>query len=111
MPTIHVLPHPLCPSGLSFECRAGTALAAALLSQGIALEHACEMSCACSTCHVHVRGGRSSLSPAKDAEEDELDNAWGVDADSRLACQVRLAQVDLLVELPLHSRNHAREHG
>jgi len=110
MPTLRVLPHPLCPGGLSFEASEGASLVDALLAQGIAVEHACEKVCACSTCHVHVRRGLKSLLPARDVEEDQLDTAWGVDADSRLSCQVRVGQADLVIELPRHSRNHAREH-
>ena len=109
MATIRVLPHPLCPAGLTFEATVGTLLVDALLTQGVAMEHACEKVCACATCHVHIRHGRSSLATARDLEEDQLDMAWGVDPDSRLACQVRVGQAELVVELPRHSRNHARE--
>jgi 2Fe-2S ferredoxin len=111
MPTIRLMPHPLCPSGLSFEAPEGSLLVDALLVQGVAMEHACEKVCACATCHVHVRQGRQSLAGARDIEEDQLDMAWGVDADSRLACQVRVGRADLVVELPRHTRNHAREHA
>lgn len=109
MPRISVLPHPLCPAGLSFEAAPGTKLLDGLLAQGLLIEHACEKVCACATCHVHVRAGRDALKPPRDDEEDELDNAWGIDADSRLACQVKLAAGDVVVELPKFSRNHARE--
>ena len=109
MPTVRVLPHPLCPVGLDFDVPEGALLIDALLARGVAMEHACERVCACSTCHVHIREGRPSLAPAPDLEEDVLDVAWGVDADSRLSCQVRVGPADLVVELPRHSRNHARE--
>lgn len=109
MPAVRVLPHLLCPDGLDFEAREGASLIDALLAQGLALEHACEKVCACATCHVHVRQGGASLARVRDVEEDQLDIAWGVDADSRLACQVRIGRVDLQIELPRHTRNHARE--
>jgi 2Fe-2S ferredoxin len=111
MPRITVLPHPaMCPAGASFDAGSGALLCDALLKNGIALEHACEKSCACSTCHVIVRQGYDSLTPATDDEEDHLDSAWGLEANSRLSCQVVLRQEDLVVELPRYTVNLAREH-
>ncbi len=110
MPQVHVLPHPdLCPEGRSFDARRGSTLCQGLLTAGIAIEHACEMVAACATCHVHVRDGGQLLAPPDDEENDQLDNAWGLDAQSRLACCVKLKDGDITVELPRHSRNHARE--
>ncbi len=110
MPRITIRPHPaLCPEGSSFEARGGSFLCDALLKNGIALEHACEKSCACSTCHVIVHEGFDSLAPASDDEEDQIDRAWGVAPHSRLACQVVLRQTDLVVELPLYTVNLAQE--
>ncbi|WP_028310404.1 ISC system 2Fe-2S type ferredoxin [Derxia gummosa] len=111
MPIVKVLPHPdLCPEGASFDVKKGKSLVDALLANGIEIEHACEKVCACATCHVHIRQGKNSVKEADDEEEDELDNAWGLDPDSRLACCVKLGEVDLVVELPKHTRNLAREH-
>ena len=110
MPRVRVLPQPdLCPQGREFEVRRGASLCEALLASGIALEHACEMVAACATCHVHVREGAASLAPPDDEENDQLDHAWGLDAQSRLACCVKLRDADLTIELPRHTRNHARE--
>lgn len=110
MSTILVAPHPdLCPTGARIDATPGTTLCDALLSAGIEIEHACEKVAACSTCHVYVRQGGASLSEAEDEEEDQLDNAWGLDATSRLACCARLGESDVSIELPLHTRNHARE--
>lgn len=112
MPNITVLPHPaLCPAGLRFEARSGMFLCDTLLKHGIALEHACEKSCACSTCHVIVREGLEALDPASECEDDQLDRAWGVGPLSRLACQVVLRQGDLTIELPRYTVNLASEHG
>ncbi|MGV8891535.1 MAG: ISC system 2Fe-2S type ferredoxin [Burkholderiaceae bacterium] len=111
MPTITIQPHPvLCPNGASFDARSGTFLCDALLRNGIALEHACEKSCACSTCHVIVHQGFDTLAEASEDEEDQLDHAWGCAAQSRLACQVVLGQHDLVLELPRYTVNLAREH-
>ena len=112
MPKITVQAHPeLCAEGAVFEARSGTFLCDALLRNGIALEHACEKACACSTCHVIVRQGFDALPPASDDEEDQLDRAWGTEAHSRLACQVVLRGEDLVLELPRYTVNLARERG
>lgn len=107
---VRVLPHPeLCPAGLEFEARPGRKLIDELLARGIAVEHACEKVCACATCHVHLRAGAQHVAPADEEEEDQLDDAWGLDADSRLSCCLRVKGPALTVELPRFSRNHARE--
>jgi 2Fe-2S ferredoxin len=80
-----------------------------LLEHGVDIEHACEMSCACTTCHVIVREGGRSLAPATEDEDDMLDKAWGLTAQSRLSCQVHLGSTDLTVEIPKYTINHARE--
>lgn len=110
MPTITVLPHPgLCPDGTSFEARKGSFLCDALLRAGIGLEHACEKSCACASCHVIIRDGYGALDAASEQEDDQLDRAWGVTPHSRLACQVVVRGADLVVELPRYSLNLASE--
>lgn len=110
MPTIRILPHAeLCPQGDTIEAVAGTSLCEALLENGIAIEHACEMSCACTTCHVIVRKGFDSLNELDENEEDLLDRAWGLEPNSRLSCQAILAQDDVTVEIPKYSINHAKE--
>ena len=110
MPRINVLPHAaLCPDGLAFEGAVGVNLCRQLLDHGIAIEHACELSCACTTCHVIVRAGGNSLATATDAEDDMLDKAWGLSAQSRLSCQAVLNDEDLTLEIPKYTINHARE--
>ncbi|GAB4218329.1 MAG: ISC system 2Fe-2S type ferredoxin [Rhodoferax sp.] len=110
MPTITILPHAeYCPQGAQVSAPAGTSICEALLENGIPLEHACEMSCACTTCHVVVRQGLASLNPSEEDEDDLLDKAWGLTPQSRLACQAILAQQDLVVEIPKYSINHAKE--
>jgi len=110
MPQVRLLPHPdLCPQGCEFEVKSGASLCKSLLKAGVAIEHACEMVAACSTCHVYVRVGGASLAEPQDEECDQLDNAWGLEAQSRLACCVVLQDTDLTIEFPRHTRNHARE--
>lgn len=110
MTKLTVLPHEsLCPQGATIDVAPGTTLCDALLDNGIAIEHACEKSCACTTCHVVVRAGGESLAEATESEEDMLDKAWGLEAQSRLSCQARVAGADLTIEIPKYTINHARE--
>lgn len=53
---------------------------------------ACGGVCACSTCHVYVTKGRELLRPAEEEEEDILDKAFDVRANSRLGCQAKILQ-------------------
>jgi len=110
MPVIRILPHAeLCPQGDEIEAPAGTSICEALVENGIAIEHACEMSAACTTCHVVIREGFETLDDPTDKEEDLLDMAWGLEATSRLSCQVVLGEDDLTVEIPKYTINHASE--
>lgn len=110
MSHITVLPHALCPQGAQIEADPGQSLCDALLGAGIEIEHACEKVAACATCHVWVKQGLESLRPPGIDEEDQLDAAWGLTAQSRLACCVKVGEAPLTIEIPRHSRNHAREH-
>lgn len=110
MTRIIVLPHwELCPEGAVLEAEPGTTLCDALLDNGIDIEHACEKSCACTTCHVVLREGFPSLEPAEEEEEDLLDKAWGLEPTSRLSCQARVGDTPLVVEIPKYTINMARE--
>ena len=110
MPQIVILPHAtLCPDGAVIEAPAGQSVCDALLANDIDIEHACEKSCACTTCHIIVREGFDSLNEATDTEEDMLDKAWGLEAASRLSCQAIVAGEDLVVEIPKYTINHASE--
>jgi 2Fe-2S ferredoxin len=107
---VTVLPHDtLCPDGATFEAAEGTSLCDALLEHGIEIEHACEKSCACTTCHVVVREGFEALPPASEKEDDLLDKAWGLELTSRLACQARVQSAPVTVEIPRYTINHASE--
>lgn len=110
MTKIIFLPHEeLCPEGQVVEAERGTTILDAALAGGIELEHACEKSCACTTCHVIVREGFDSLGEASDDEEDMLDKAWGLEPDSRLSCQARVDDEDLVVEIPKYTINMVSE--
>jgi len=110
MPKITVLPHvEICPEGITFEAERGTNLIEALLKRDIKIEHACEMQCACTTCHVYVREGYHSLPEPKEEEDELLDKAWGLDMDSRLSCQIFLDDKDLVIEIPKYTINMVSE--
>ncbi len=110
MPVIRILPHAdYCPEGGTVVAPRGTSICEALLDNGIEIEHACEMSCACTTCHVIVREGYASLGELDETEEDLLDRAWGLTPTSRLSCQAILSDQDVTIEIPRYSINHARE--
>ncbi len=110
MPIINILPHPeYCPQGVQISAPVGTSICEALLENRINIEHACDMSCACTTCHVIVREGFNSLNELDESEEDLLDRAWGLEPNSRLSCQAILAQHDITVDIPRYSINHAKE--
>lgn len=110
MPIITILPHAqLCPQGKIIEAETGKSLCEALVENDVEIEHACEMSCACTTCHVVIRQGFQSLNESSDDEEDLLDAAWGLEPTSRLSCQAQLGETDITIEIPKYTINHARE--
>ena len=110
MPQIIFLPNAdHCPDGLVVEAQAGETILEAALRNGIEIEHACEMSCACTTCHVIVREGFNSLEESDELEDDMLDKAWGLEPESRLSCQAQVADKDLTVEIPRYTLNQVSE--
>ncbi|UXI00712.1 ISC system 2Fe-2S type ferredoxin [Photobacterium sp. TY1-4] len=110
MPKIVVLPHEeLCPEGAVLEANRGETVLDVALKNGIGIEHACEKSCACTTCHVIIREGFDSLEESDELEDDMLDKAWGLEPESRLGCQAKVADEDLVVEIPRYTINLASE--
>jgi 2Fe-2S ferredoxin len=110
MTQIIFLPHEeICPEGAVVEAEPGTTICDAALRNGIEIEHACEKSCACTTCHVYIREGGESLQESEEDEDDLLDKAWGLEPDSRLSCQAIIANQDLVVEIPKYTINMVSE--
>ena len=110
MTEIVVLPHAeICPEGKTFDAQKGVSILDNLLDQGIEVEHACEKSCACTTCHLIVREGYDSLPEPTEDEEDLLDRAWGLTPVSRLSCQAIVDDTPLKVEIPKYTINYAKE--
>ncbi len=110
MTRIVFLPHvEICPEGAAIEANEGESICDAALRNGIEIEHACEKSCACTTCHVVVREGFDALGEADELEEDLLDKAWGLEPESRLSCQALVGKDDLVVEIPRYTINQVSE--
>jgi 2Fe-2S ferredoxin len=110
MTKLTVLPHDtLCPDGKVIEATPGTSICDTLLDNGIEIEHACEKSCACTTCHVILREGYEHLAPPTEKEDDLLDKAWGLELTSRLSCQARMGDTPLTIEIPKYTLNQVSE--
>ena len=78
-----------------------------LLAHGIHLEHACGGNCACTTCHVIVKGGGNALTPNEEEEDDLLDKAPGLTPTSRLGCQAVVTDPDaeITIVVPRYTIN------
>ena len=110
MTKIIFLPHEeICPDGAMIDAEPGVSICDAALANGIEIEHACEKSCACTTCHVVIREGFDSLAEADESEEDLLDKAWGLEPESRLSCQALVSDEDLVIEIPKYTINMVSE--
>ena len=110
MTKLTVLPHEtLCPEGKEIEAVPGRSICDTLLDNCIEIEHACEKSCACTTCHVIVREGYESLEPPTEKEDDLLDKAWGLELTSRLSCPARMKKATITVEIPKYTINQVSE--
>jgi len=84
---------------LTVECKRGTSILDAAEECGARVGHACGGNLACSTCHVWVEQGLDSLPEVAEKENDIMDKAFDVRAESRLGCQARLGDADLVVEI------------
>jgi ferredoxin, 2Fe-2S len=112
MPKLKVLPgHAISPGGAEIDAKSGVSICDTLLENDIEIEHACEKQAACTTCHVILRQGYESLEPPEEKEEDLLDKAWGLEATSRLSCQAKVTDADLVIEIPKYTINYEREGG
>ena len=110
MPQLIFLPHEQrCPEGAVIQAEEGDNLIEVALENGIDIEHACEMACACTTCHVILREGFDSLQESDETEDDLLDKAWGLEPDSRLSCQLAIGSEDLVIEIPKYTINQVSE--
>jgi len=99
MPKVIFLPNEeFCPEGMVVDAAAGDNLLEVAHNAGVEIHHACDGSCACTTCHVVIREGFDSLNETR-----------GLEMDSRLSCQCVVGDEDLVVEIPKYNINHANE--
>ena len=60
--------------------------------EGLDIEAACGGCCACATCHVYINNKwLDKLNQKDDEEESMLDQAFNVEKNSRLSCQIELS--------------------
>ena len=110
MPKIKFLPNDTyCPEGKEITANKGESVLDAALRNGMEIEHACEKSCACTTCHIIIRKGLDSLPETSENEDDMLDKAWGLEPESRLGCQAIVGDDNLVVEIPKYNINLVSE--
>lgn len=95
-----------------WHCKAakGEHLLEVAIENGINIEHACGGVCACSTCHVYVEEGMDSLSEPTEAEEDRVEEAPGLQINSRLSCQCEIeGDGPIVIRVPAWNRNAVKE--
>ncbi len=90
----------------------GESVLEAAMDAGINIEHACGGVCACSTCHVYIESGMGRLTEATEAEEDRVEEAPGLQRNSRLSCQCEIVKESgeaIVVRVPSWNRNAVKE--
>jgi 2Fe-2S ferredoxin len=93
-----------------FKAPQGAHLLEVALEHGIDIEHACGGVCACSTCHVYIEQGMDQLSEPTEAEDDRVEEAPGLQRNSRLACQCTIeGKGPIIVRVPAWNRNAVKE--
>ena len=106
------------PRGLTGEDQAQRTVMAAVgqnmleiaLDAGINIEHACGGVCACSTCHVYLEQGEDICCDAEDEELDRVEEAPGLQQNSRLSCQTIIEQQGpITIKVPAWNRNAVKE--
>ncbi len=84
------------------------------LRAGVNIEHACGGVCACSTCHVYIEDGDDALSEPTEMEEDRVEEAPGLQINSRLSCQCDIVRPPadggpIVMRVPAWNRNAVKE--
>lgn len=111
----YIVEDPQAPSGAEparhvVEASRGDDLMHRALESGIEIDHACGGVCACSTCHVYVEQGMQHLTEASEAEEDRVEEAPGLQRNSRLSCQCQITGPGpIVVRVPAWNRNAVKE--
>jgi 2Fe-2S ferredoxin len=87
------------PSGKTVQSAEGISILEALLAAGEPIAHKCDGKAECGSCHIFINEGRKTLSKIQRSENERLDAIVGVSSQSRLACQAKLGNEDVTVEL------------
>ena len=87
MPKITFEPTFMSAEVVEVEVSGGVSIQEAAEDAGVPMGDACGGNCGCSTCHVHILQGFSSLDEMEDDEDDILGKADDVQHHSRLGCQ------------------------
>ncbi len=91
----------------------GESILEVALDAGIKLEHSCGGVCACSTCHVYVEKGIELVSEPEEDEEDRVEEAPGLQINSRLSCQCTITSESdsrpIVIRVPAWNRNAVKE--
>ena len=88
----------------------GESLLELALEHGINIEHACGGVCACSTCHIYVESGMDKIKGSTEDEDDRVEEAPGIQRNSRLACQCEIKGTQpIVVRVPSWNRNAVKE--
>jgi 2Fe-2S ferredoxin len=106
-------PEPLGQTEKEIEHKAavGESILELALDHDINIEHACGGVTACSTCHVYVEQGEELFDEPTDEELDRVDEAPGVQLNSRLSCQCRVQKEGgpVVIKVPAWNRNAVKE--
>jgi 2Fe-2S ferredoxin len=94
MPLLTIL-----PAGKTIEAVEGPTILEALLGFGEKVPEPCGDEAKCGTCHIFVHDGRKTVSKMQRLENERLDEIVGVGSKSRLACQTRLGNENVTIEL------------
>lgn len=105
------------PAELTVMASPGLSVLEVAMQHGVNIEHACGGVCACSTCHVYLERGEDRISPSTDAEEDRVEEAPGLQRNSRLSCQCLILSKPgaagntgpITVRVPAWNRNAVKE--
>jgi 2Fe-2S ferredoxin len=80
------------------------------IEHGINIEHACGGVCACSTCHIYIEKGMEHVTEPTEAEDDRVEEAPGLQRNSRLSCQCEIqGDGPIVVRVPAWNRNAVKE--
>ncbi len=90
----------LQPLNQDVEVATDSTLLSVLLRQEMNVLQACGGQGRCATCHVYIQGGKEALSPQGEQEVLTLSFITSAQSNSRLACQAKVWQNGVVVEVP-----------